>query len=117
MISKALFRLLKTKYWGVGFESELPPEFVITSHAEQRLKKRLDYSHRHMLPKLMLDAWYDGEEPPESFNPKKATRPTKHFKKFIYKYHAGYVWIWGVRYSKTIPDGQKHLITIYNWKK
>lgn len=117
MISKTLFRWLKTRYWGVGFESELPPEFVITNHAEQRLKKRLNYAHRHQIPKLMLDAWHDGDKPPADFDPKKASRPTKYFSKFIYKHYAGYIWIWGVRYNKQIPEGQKHLITIYNWRK
>lgn len=116
MISKTLFRLLKTKFWGVGFESELPPEFVITNHAERRLKKRIQYAHRHQLPKLMLDAWYLGIDPPETFKPEKATRPEGHFHKFVYKYHMGYVWVWGIRFTKTIPGGQKHLITIYNWR-
>lgn len=116
MIKQTLFKWLQKRYWGVGFESELPPEFIVTTHAEMRLKKRLDYPHRHKLPKIMLDAWYDGEEPPESFDPERASRPEKHFSRFVYKYYLGYVWIWGIRYTKTIPEGQKHLITVYNWR-
>lgn len=116
-LSKVIIKLLQKKYWGVGFESQLPPEFVITNHAKERLNRRLAYPHKHRMVELMIDAWHEGEEPPETFLKEKARKPRNHFHSFVYRYHEGYIWIWGLQYSKLIPDGQKYLVTIYNWRK
>ena len=64
----------------------------------------------------MLDAWHHGSEPPEDFDPDKAEKPD-YFHGFKYKYYAGYIWIWGIRYSKRVVEGQKYLLTIYVWSK
>lgn len=117
MISKTIFKWLQKRYWGVAFESQLPPEFVITNHAKQRMEKRLQYTHKHKMVELMIDAWHDGEEPPATFLKEKARKPQKHFHSFVYRYYEGYIWIWGIQYSSLIPDGQKFLVTIYNWRK
>lgn len=116
-LSNVLFKWLKIRYWGVGFENDLPPEFVITNHAKLRLDKRLAYPHKNKITQLMLEAWYDGEETPDTFKKDKGHKPKKTFSRFVYKYYEGYIWIWGVNKSELIPDGQKYLITIYNWRK
>lgn len=117
-LKKKIFRFLKIKYWGVGFELELPPEFIISTHADMRLRQRLVESKVDM-PKLVIESWYDGENPPESFQPNMANidpKMRKRFPKFKYKYYGNYIFIFGVRYSRFFHDGQKTLITIYNWK-
>lgn len=116
-LSKVIFKFLQKRYWGVGFESRLPPEFVITNHAKERLNRRLSYPHKHRMVELMIDAWHDGEEPPATFLKEKARKPRNHFHSFEYRYYEGYIWIWGLQYSDLIPDGQKYLVTIYNWRK
>lgn len=116
-LSKSFFRWLRRNLHDVGFENDLPSEFIITNHAKQRLNKRLAYPHKHQIIDLMLDAWHIGLEPPESFNRDKGHKPKKHFKGFVYKWHEGYIWIWGIKEHSAFDDGQKFLITIYNWKR
>ena len=45
------------KVWGVEFESSLPPEFVISDHAEKRLNERVRMKPEKMKA-LVVKAWY-----------------------------------------------------------
>lgn len=114
---RAWYKLLRKKYGSAGFESELPLEFVVTNHAKQRLTKRLSYPHKDIALDLMLDAWHDGEDTPDTFKKNKGHKPKNCFSKFVYKYYEGYIWIWGIKPHRNIPGGQKYLVTIYNWRK
>ena len=42
--------------WGVVFESDLPPEFVVSHHAEQRLAERVGVKKDKMV-KMVMKAW------------------------------------------------------------
>lgn len=115
MISANIFKLLKIKYWGLGYESKLPPEFIVTQHAQKRLKARLEYPDRHRGAELTMEAWYQGKVPPETFDQNR--HRNSHHKNYAYKYYSGYIWIYGLRWNEHLGVDQKFLVTIYNWKE
>ena len=111
--------LLKRKYWGVGFEKDLPPEFNITNHAVGRLKQRVGGEEK-TYPELVIDIWYEGANAEESFNTKLEGRHKhmgKYFQNFVYKQMGNKIWVFGLKYQKSIGCMQKSLITVYDWKK
>lgn len=47
----------RCKIWGVEFETEMPPEFLVTEHAERRLLERMRVSKRK-LKETVVKAWH-----------------------------------------------------------
>lgn len=106
---------LKIRYWGIKLERKLAPEFVITMHAEKRATERLPAKATDIYG-LTIRAWYKGEELPTSFQPKTEANSIR-FRTIRYRYHAGVVWVFGVRYNKSAGYAQKHLVTILPVRK
>lgn len=104
-------RLLIEKYfkcWGVLFESSLPPEFIVTSHAEDRLLTRFG-CNRDKCKKITIKAWYSKEKVEQTWINKK-----EYFDKTndaTYKYFMGHVFIFQVIHKRDYS--QKKLITLY----
>lgn len=48
--------------WGVGLESDLPPEFYISDHAYERLRQRVGVKPENM-KRLVAKAWYSKDVP------------------------------------------------------
>ncbi len=117
-IKKRIFRSLKIKYWGVGIDIALPVEFVVNQHAYKRLLERTKFDSRKY-PEELVKVWYDGVKPPANFDKNKADKRSvrKIYSKFAYKYYQNNVFVFGVIYNNFFVDGQKHLITIYNWNE
>jgi len=95
-------------FWGTKIITDLPPEFIITEHALERLKTRFNCSpeKRH---KIMLKAWDSQEYPGNKF----AKNAKYHHEKGIYKLFNGYIFVFRTRYNKRLGFCQKNLITIF----
>lgn len=99
----------------MALESDLPPEFVITKHAMERMPSRVDNKYEHSLESVM-EAWYYGKEPPPTFIPDSAYRPIYFRNKFVYKYFNRKIYVFGIRKGKyQYWHTTKYLLTIYNW--
>lgn len=106
---------LKCKYWGLRFEEELPPEFIVSHHATLRAQERITTSKTDMAEHT-IRAWYKGTQLPDDFDTSR--KPSKYrYKKIAYRYHSGVVWVYGLRWIKQAGYQQKHLITILPIKK
>lgn len=46
------------KVWGAVFETDLPPEFVITTHARKRINERMGCSDDLKIKRLAVKAWH-----------------------------------------------------------
>lgn len=103
---------LKLTLIGVDTEAEAPPEFIITNHALERLKRRI--KGRSDYKELVLEAWHYGKEPPPDFIIDAATRPP-YFRMFRYCYYDYNVYVFGLKRGKRVHNTQKFLITIFNW--
>jgi hypothetical protein len=102
------------KVWGVFLEADLPPEFLITKHAADRLWNRVGVkADKHS--KVTVKAWHS----------KVVTRPiinrleyAKGFDDRRYTCHyrelMGWVFVFGIRIDRRGPFAQqKVLITVY----
>jgi hypothetical protein len=103
LLKKFLRRL---KYWGCEFEYNIPPEFVISDHAEQRLKERFKCGD-HKLKKVTVKAWYSNE-----FVDKSKIKDNGR----IYRSFNGNVFVFKARFNKRIMAEQKILVTVINPK-
>lgn len=117
-IKNKIFKFLKIKMLGVKVNDVLPPEFIITKHGYARLIERTSIPRKEY-PEMILKVWYDGTMPPLDFMSDKAKkRKTERiFKRFVYKYYNSDVYVFGIFYSRYFTEGQKHLLTIYNWNE
>lgn len=101
----------KVKAWGVIFESDLPPEFVITIHAEERMSQRIKCRRDKMI-KLAMKAWESKEKlDPVFLNRKEYQGQVRGIE---YRQLMGYVYIFNVRYVAIGNYYQKRLVTVYN---
>lgn len=99
-------------YWGVKFESELPPEFVIPTHAKERMDQRyfpgMDEEH---IKRTVLKAWYEGQ------GVNRPERYTKGRKGQIPKFYNGKIFVFQVRYNPFWTEiSQKTLVTVLDLK-
>ena len=106
---------IKIRYWGLKFEDQMPPEFIVSRHAEERATERLTTSKAGVAEQT-IRAWYKGVKPPASFDVTR--KPDRYrYRKIAYRYHSGVVWVYGIRWVKQAGYQQKHLITILPIKK
>lgn len=93
----------KLKYWGVAFEKNLPPEFIISDHGELRLKQRTELEEDQEMKKTIVKAWQHGE-----------TKRSERDKNLYETKYAGYHFIFRKFYPPLLGGfPQKMLITIY----
>lgn len=106
------FIMRRCKVWGAAFETELPPEFIITFHAQEKLNERFKCSPEKQ-KKVVVKAWHSAEELPDEYVSRKRT---KHENNNIYKQFCGYIFVFGTRFNDKIGAEQKILVTCYRRK-
>lgn len=107
MIKKLIVRWFRIKYWGVRFENNIPPEFIITKHAQDRMIERLGCKTRDEMVKLVMLAWWNQANLPSWFMSNWARQSKKV--RYEYRYLGKVVYVFIVSRS----GEQKTLVTIY----
>jgi len=114
-LRKVIKKWLNIGVVGVGIEGiDLPYEFVITHHARKRMEKRMGHLSKRQYKERVMEAWYNGEIDVEKVGFERGGGP-RGFRDFQYRYHGGYIYVFGIRVHRKVVGSQKHLITIYNW--
>ena len=108
-MQKTLKRFFKV--WGVGFETNMPPEFVITNHAEERMKQRMSVSERK-LKQTVIKAFYSKEVSCPKMNRKEYRTKMFHGKRRIARELMGYTFIFCYSSPRSPLPTQKILITV-----
>ena len=114
VVKRRLRELVEGKFvvWGAALETSLPPEFVVTEHATQKLKTRFKCNSNKIL-KGTIKAWRSQERLRESFVRRKQR---VHEQQGIYKSFNGYIFVFRLRYNKKLGCSQKYLITCFQKK-
>lgn len=94
------------KVWGIHFESELPAEFILTRHAEERLVERFKLLNKEKIDKIIIKAWYSKEK----FKNAKVIYKNN----YMYRVFNGYLFVFAKRHNKRYNYTQKALVTVYN---
>lgn len=119
MIEKIKKRIIKyfenqSKLWGVEFESRLPHEYLITFHAEKRIKERVRVTDSKIM-KMVVKASNSIENVTQTnmsdYEKKGGLRDYRH--KRYFKSYMGYTWVFTYKYRKDANTPQKILITVY----
>lgn len=103
----------KSRLWGVVWETNKPPEFIVTAHAEERLMERL-FVDKKEAGRLLIAAWFSRQEVPSHFIKRKEeisrerNLGTIHYRRFD-----GMIWVFGKSYLPRYSQTQHTLITIY----
>lgn len=110
-----MLNLLKKyiKLWGVKFETDLPPEFVISKHAEERLRNRVGVSKKKM-SELVVKAWHTKDVQIPKLN--KREYKAEHFYKYkrqkVCRELMGYIYVFAYSSGRAPFNSQKVLITV-----
>lgn len=109
-----LLRYLKIRCWGVTPEQRLPPEFVITKHAYDRIDLRIYGSNGMSHEQWAIFAWEDGRVLTDEQARANRSQYRNSFHKIIYKGYGKHVFVFGLYYSKRdFTSAQKWLVTVY----
>ena len=106
LIHNLILKYFKT--WGVKFMSDLPPEYIISDHAEDRMAERFGCK-KDKISKIVIKAWHSREKVKKEWLNKR-----KYFnqvKGATYRYFMGYIFVFKVYYQKDYT--QKKLLTVY----
>jgi len=99
------------KVWGVKFDiTDLPPEFIISTHAQERLIKRVGIKVEK-IPKFIIKAWYSKDVDVEKLRFKKYNQLFRDHPK-ICREMMGYVFIFVMIENKRMLANQKILVTV-----
>jgi hypothetical protein len=112
-ILKFILYVLRVKCLGLYHETELPPEFVITKHAKERLIERGKNKEDRELEDVMT-SWYYGTTPPSDFDTKRY-RHQFLSQNLVYRYYKNRVYVWVVRKGPKngkAPYTIKFLVTV-----
>src|SRR3990167_805568 len=108
MIVKYYLQKLNIIFFGVVFENEIMPEFLINDHAKERVMRRSDLQEYQVKQKA-FEAWELGQDIPKS----KITTSFKYSRGFyVYRLYQDLVWIFSCRKNKDMICSQKILITV-----
>lgn len=118
-VQRIYFKLItkligELKYWGIAFETDLPPEFVITNHALERINLRFKCKPTK-IKRTVFKAWNHGTQPHPEFINRKLYR-TGEYKGSIYRVFQGHVFIFKTRYDNKLGVARKTLITVHEYK-
>lgn len=102
MLGRLLTRL---KLWGVDYQSNLAPEFVITHHAEKRIRERM-WANACEPKREVIRAWFYGE----ILSPRGHEKP--EYSGAHYRGWGPNIYVFRKRFPPTIAVTQKFLITI-----
>lgn len=110
---KLLLYLIKDlKCWGVIPESDLPPEFIISFHAEEEIKERFKCAP-HKMKRIILKAWKSKELVPLKYRERSAAEGERYIQ---YRLFNGFIFIFKTILIRKYGFIQKKLITVYNPK-
>ena len=109
MVTAFIERTFKT--WGVELETNLPPEFYVTKHAEQRLKQRVGIKATK-IPKFVTKAYYSKHRPIPKLNRKEYRNLTGYPKNRVAREMMGFVFIFAYSTPRGGLPKQKALITV-----
>lgn len=102
------------KVWGVDFETNYPPEFMISAHAERRFKERVNCTKRKMM-KMTVKAWKSTIEIPKTnhfqYRAKYENKPYHVFRAYM-----GFIFVFRTRYRENCFEPQKLLVTVFKQK-
>ena len=113
-MKKLIIRLIEKdcKVWGVQFETDLPPEFVVSKHAEQRFTERLGCNKQKMA-KITVKAWNAAEPDLKKWGRKIYNHSFKDdAAKIQYREHMGFLFVFAVYPSRRPLASQKVLVTL-----
>lgn len=99
------------KVWGVGFESDLPPEFIISTHAEERMRERMKCSKDKMV-KLVAKAFYGKSVPIPKLERIKNKTHYRYDERRFAKEMMGFVFVFVMAEPRHPLPRQKVLITV-----
>lgn len=97
----------------VEYEKNMPPEFLITDHALERMKQRFgckDFKIR----KITRKAWGSKVKVPVNIEEKKRRNPK--YKNTIFKQFNGHIFVFSTQYNSKLGYSVKKLITVYSLK-
>lgn len=104
------------KIWGVKYEGDLPPEFIVTNHALDRLKYRSG-TKEDKFKKIIIKAWYSSEYLDEKFLNKQEEiqffKGKRNRSRIKYKLFNGLIFVFQLHFNGQIGVNQKKLITVY----
>lgn len=102
----------RVRIWGCVFETEYPPEFIISTHAENRFTTRVKCSRRKMM-QMTVKAWNSTLDIPRKnyleYRAKFDKYPKSHFRTFM-----GYIFVFRLNPIKGCRKNQKILVTVFN---
>lgn len=98
----------RVQMFGARFEWDMPPEFVITKHAHQRIQERMRVTDHKMLP-IAVKAWLTpgGEKLIEQYISPNHRQKNRKFRVF-----QGRIFVYKVQYNALLARSQKVLITV-----
>ena len=94
--------------WGTKIEADLPPEFIVTEHACNKLIERFKCDSKKF-HKIMLKAWRSEEHIDKEF----IYRAKLTHNRGIYKMFNGHIFVFRVRYNNRLGFSQKYLVTVF----
>jgi len=114
-IKKIIIRWAVTycKSWGVEYETRLPPEFLITKHAEEGIKQRFNVSE-NKIKKVIIKSWYNKEK----INNRVLCKLLRNRKygRTSYKIFNGFIFVFKCVFVSKLGINQKVLLTVYDPK-
>lgn len=111
LIHKLAKRLIgELKYWGCEYDFNLPPEFIITEHARQRMIDR-GVCKEKKIRKVVVKAWHSEETTLKQWNKQYNRLPHEVYKSFM-----GYLFIFLIKHNKRLGYTSKTLVTVYDYK-
>lgn len=106
--------LQRAKMWGVCLPHELPPEFMVTRHAEHRLKERLFIGSSEEMKNHIIAAWYSKTHVPQEIKKDRRYTPPPWSGTLQYRIYRQRLYIFDERLNRKYQCMQKHLITVYD---
>lgn len=101
------FLLPKLQCWGVALETDLPPEFIITKHAHNRMSERFMCSEEK-IKKIAIKAWYSKDYTHHVEYRSKV----KGYKNSVYRIYQGYIFVFTEKNIANLHFNQKILVTV-----
>jgi len=98
-------------YWGIQFEGEMYPEFIITEHARKRVEERFG-CNKEKTKEIVLKAWYKGKKAEICYIHNHEQYKSKVYTNYVYKDYQGFIFIFARRF-KSKNYAQKVLITAF----
>jgi hypothetical protein len=107
------FFLRYSKRYGVQFESSLPPEFVVSEHAEQRIRERFGLTDKKKMAKMVQKAFYSRQTKSSPRITIAKNRSEYKGKKYKFREMMGRVFIFAYSGARGELPPVKLLVTVF----